>query len=232
MTSLSIDDIKVARFGLPVVRKASLKAKPGEISVLLGSNGAGKTTLLEAVSGVIPAQEGNIRLDDRDLARMSPGARARAGLAHVEQGRKVFGEMSVEENLSVAQNPASELSEAYDLFPELLQRRDAKAAVLSGGEQQMVVIARAIVGQPTVIMIDEMSMGLAPVVFRRLIKSVRSLADAGKAIILVEQFATLALSIGNRCYVLRRGEVVYDGECAPLLQDPQRLHHLYLGDRN
>jgi branched-chain amino acid transport system ATP-binding protein len=230
MTTLSINGLVVNRSGIPVVRGVDLEAKSGEISVLLGSNGAGKTTLLESLSGIIPVAAGSVTLDGIALVKLRPGIRARAGLSHVEQGRTVFSEMTTEENLLVALNPAAELQEAYDLFPELLQRRDIRAGMLSGGEQQMLVIARSIVNRPKVIMIDEMSSGLAPVVVGRLMRAVRRLADKGMAVLLVEQFAALALAIGNRAYVLRRGQIVYDGGCDALARDPAHLHRLYLGD--
>ena len=230
MTTLSVKGLVVNRAGLPVVRGIDFEARSGEISVLLGSNGAGKTTLLESLSGIIPAALGTIELDGTDLARLRPGTRARAGLSHVEQGRTVFSEMTTEENLKVALHPDADLDEAYNLFPELLQRRDVKAGMLSGGEQQMVVIARSLVSRPKVIMIDEMSSGLAPVVVGRLMTAVRGLADSGMAVVLVEQFATLALAIGSRAYVIRRGEMVYDGGCEVLARDPAHLHRLYLGE--
>jgi branched-chain amino acid transport system ATP-binding protein len=230
MTTLSIKALEVDRSGISVIRGVDLEAKSGEISVLLGSNGAGTTTLLESLSGIIPVRAGSINLDDAKLARQRPGMRAKAGLSHVEQGRTVFSEMTTEENLKVALHPDADLDEAYDLFPELLQRRTIKAGMLSGGEQQMVVIARSIVNRPRVMMIDEMSSGLAPVIVSRLMKAVRQLADNGMAMVLVEQFAALALAIGNRAYVLRRGQVVYDGGCEALARDPAHLHRLYLGD--
>ncbi|PSJ56470.1 ABC transporter ATP-binding protein [Pseudaminobacter soli (ex Li et al. 2025)] len=229
MTLLEVKGLIVNRSGVPVVRGIDLVARSGEISVVLGSNGAGKTTTLEGLSGIIPAS-GEIVLDNASIAGASAGKRARAGLRHVEQGRTVFPEMTTEENLKVALHPDASLGEAYELFPELVQRRDVKAGMLSGGEQQMLVIARALVGRPKVIMVDEMSSGLAPVVVNRLMSGVRKLADGGMAVVLVEQFATLALGIGDRAYVLRRGQVVYDGGCAELARDPKRLHHLYLGD--
>ncbi|PWE54274.1 ABC transporter ATP-binding protein [Metarhizobium album] len=230
MTTFSIKGLHVDRASIPVIRGIDLQAGSGEISVVLGSNGAGKTTMLESLSGIIPAKSGSIALDDRQLLKLRAGARAKAGLSHVEQGRTVFSEMTTEENLKVALHPDADLKEAYDLFPELLQRRDVKAGMLSGGEQQMVVIARSIVNRPRVIMIDEMSSGLAPVIVSRLMRAVRQLADDGMAVVLVEQFAALALAIGNRAYVLRRGQVVYDGGCEALAKDPAHLHKLYLGD--
>lgn len=230
MTRLSIKDLHVDRGGIPVIRGVDFEAEAGEISVLLGSNGAGKTTLLESLSGIIPARSGTIELGGIALARLRPGARAKAGLSHVEQGRTVFPAMTTEENLKVALHPDADLGQAYDLFPELLQRRSIKAGMLSGGEQQMVVIARSIVSRPCTVMIDEMSAGLAPVIVSRLMKAVRRLADAGMSVVLVEQFAALALAIGNRAYVLRRGRMVYDGGCDTLIRDPALLHRLYLGD--
>ncbi|WP_267548886.1 ABC transporter ATP-binding protein [Rhizobium rhizogenes] len=230
MTALSIKSLVVNRSGIPVVRGVDLAVSSGEISVLLGSNGAGKTTLLESLSGIIPAAAGSASLDGSELLKLRAGLRARAGISHVEQGRTVFPEMTTEENLKVALDPSADLEAAYDLFPELRQRRDIKASMLSGGEQQMLVIARSLLTRPKVIMIDEMSSGLAPVIVSRLMRAVRQLADAGMAVILVEQFAALALAIGDRAYVLRRGGVVYDGDCATLANDPAQLHRLYLGD--
>lgn len=230
MITFSIGALQVDRSGIPVIRGVDLEAKGGEISVLLGSNGAGKTTFLESLSGIIPVRSGFINLDGVELAKLRPGARAKAGLSHVEQGRTVFPAMTTEENLKVALHPDADLKEAYDLFPELLQRRNVEAGMLSGGEQQMVVIARSIVNRPRVILIDEMSSGLAPVIVSRLMRAVRQLADDGIAVVLVEQFAALALAIGNRAYVLRRGQIVYDGDCAALARDPAHLHRLYLGD--
>nr|WP_298103203.1 ABC transporter ATP-binding protein [uncultured Shinella sp.] len=230
MTTFSIGALQVDRSGIPVIRGVDLEAKGGEISVLLGSNGAGKTTFLESLSGITPVRSGFINLDGAELAKLRPGARAKAGLSHVEQGRTVFPAMTTEENLKVALHPDADLKEAYDLFPELLQRRNVEAGMLSGGEQQMVVIARSIVNRPRVILIDEMSSGLAPVIVSRLMRAVRQLTDDGMAVVLVEQFAALALAIGNRAYVLRRGQIVYDGDCAALAKDPAHLHRLYLGD--
>ncbi|MFN7168748.1 MAG: ABC transporter ATP-binding protein [Pannonibacter sp.] len=228
--TLDVSGLVINRAGLPVVRGVSLSAQKGQISVLLGANGAGKTTLLEGLSGIIQTSGGDIVLDGRSVTAARAGERARAGLSHVEQGRTVFRQLSTEENLLVGMAPGADLADAYDLFPELLNRRGVRAGLLSGGEQQMLVIARSLLTRPEVILIDEMSAGLAPVVVQRLMAAVRRLADAGLAILLVEQFAALALRIADHAYVMRRGELVYDGLPQPLLDDPDRLHHLYLGD--
>jgi len=229
VSALIVANLVVDRAGLPVVRGASLRAKLGSVSVLLGANGAGKTTLLEGLSGITPVSGGAIELDGEAIQSLRPGARALRGLAHVEQGRTVFQGLTADENLRAASRRA-DLKLAYDLFPELEKRRDVRAGLLSGGEQQMLVIARALLTNPKILMIDEMSAGLAPVVVARLMSAVRRLADHGLAVLLVEQFAALALSIGDRAYVLRRGQIVYDGECGALAGSPEVLHRLYLGE--
>lgn len=229
MTRFAVESVSVDRAHLPVVREVGVVAESGSISVLLGSNGAGKTTLLEGLSGVIPVAGGRITLDGIALHKARPDVRARAGLAHIEQGRTVFRQLTTEENLLVGVGAEMSLGYAFDLFPELLQRRHVLAGLLSGGEQQMLVIARALLGRPKVLLIDEMSAGLAPIIVARLMKTVRDLADQGLAVLLVEQFAALALSIGDRAYVLRRGSMVFEGSCAELRGDGERLHQLYLG---
>jgi branched-chain amino acid transport system ATP-binding protein len=229
MTKLVVSELRVDRAHLPVVREVSLAVESGQISVLLGANGAGKTTLLEGLSGIIPVAGGAIEIDGHDLHRARPGARVAAGLAHVEQGRTVFRQLTTDENLRAGARAASDVADAYQLFPELQPRRDVPAGLLSGGEQQMLVIARALAGRPKILLIDEMSAGLAPTIVRRLMATVRRLADQGLAVVLVEQFAVLALGVGDRAYVLRRGKIVYDGACVALRDAPDMLHQLYLG---
>ena len=229
MSALKVTDLVVNRVGLPVVRNANIMVEPGRVTVLLGANGAGKTTLLEGLSGVTPVAAGAIELDGEVIHGMRPGARALRGLAHVEQGRTVFHTLTTDENLRAAAR-RGDLDRAYGLFPELEKRRTVRAGLLSGGEQQMLVIARALQTRPKTIMIDEMSAGLAPIVVGRLMSAVRRLADEGLAVLLVEQFAALALSIGDRAYVLRRGRIVYDGPCPALARSLDLLHRLYLGD--
>ena len=229
MSALDVADFVVNRGGLPVVRGVALSVAPGGVSVLLGANGAGKTTLLEGLSGITPIAGGRIALAGEAIQTLRPGGRARKGLAHVEQGRTVFRQLTTDENLRAAGRDA-DTAEAYHLFPELEKRRHVRAGLLSGGEQQMLVIARALLTKPKAIMIDEMSAGLAPVVVSRLMAAVRKLADQGLAVLLVEQFAALALAIGDQAYVLRRGRMVYDGDCQTLIAAPDLLHRLYLGD--
>jgi branched-chain amino acid transport system ATP-binding protein len=227
MTALAVNDLVVPRMGSPIVRGVSLGVEPGEITVLLGANGAGKTTLLEAISGVIPATSGSVTLDGRDLLSMSRDRRARIGLSHVEQGRTVFPDLTVEENLAVVTR--SSCDDLFEMFPSLAKRRSSRAGLLSGGEQQMLVIARALATDPQMLMIDEMSLGLAPIIVSQLVPMVAGLAERGIGVLLVEQFAPLALSIGHRAVVMSRGEVAYDGGCRELLDDPNRLREIYLG---
>jgi branched-chain amino acid transport system ATP-binding protein len=229
MSALKVDGLFINRAGLPVVRGVSLVVEPGSVSVLLGANGAGKTTLLEGVSGIAPVASGAIELHGEVIQGLRPGLRARKGLAHVEQGRAVFATLTTDENLRAASRRA-DLGRAYAMFPELEKRRRVRAGLLSGGEQQMLVIARAMLTRPKTIMIDEMSAGLAPIIVGRLMTAMRQLANEGLAVLLVEQFAALALSVGDRAYVLRRGHVVYDGPCPALAQSPDLLHRLYLGE--
>ena len=230
MSALLVKDLVVNRGGLPVVRGASLSVEPGSITVLLGANGAGKTTLLEGISGAIKAAGGSTELLGTRIETLRPNRRARLGLAHVEQGRAVYRELTAEENINVARHPDASADEVFSLFPELVPRRHIRAGLLSGGEQQMLLIGRALASRPKVLLIDEMSLGLAPLIVRRLMLLVRDLAKSGLSILLVEQFATMALAIGDRAYVLRRGEIAYDGGCAELSADPARLHKLYLGE--
>ncbi|MDQ2837647.1 MAG: ATP-binding cassette domain-containing protein [Actinomycetota bacterium] len=219
----------IARDGLPIVREASLRAAPGEITVLLGLNGAGKTTLLEGISGVIPIAAGSVSLNGVRIDRKRPYRRAALGLTHVEQGRSSFTELTTEENLLVASGGRS-VAEAMELFPNLERRRAVRAGLLSGGEQQMLALARAFLRQPQVLLVDELSLGLAPLIVRQLMTSLVELQARGLAILLVEQFAPLALEVGQRVYLLRGGEVVFDGDCAELRADPALLQRLYLGE--
>jgi branched-chain amino acid transport system ATP-binding protein len=221
---LSIEDVSVDRAGLTIVRGASLHVRAGEVVALLGANGAGKTTLLEGISGAVPVTSGRIVLDGERIDRLRPWRRSRRGLGHVEQGRAVFAEMSTLDNLRAA---GRDVEPVFGLFPELRKRADVPAGLLSGGEQQMVVVGRALLTRPRVLLVDEMSLGLAPVVVRRLARAVRELADSGVGVLLVEQFAALALEIADRAHVMVRGGVTQ----AETL-DHEDLRALYLGDKS
>jgi branched-chain amino acid transport system ATP-binding protein len=211
---LELSGVSVARSGLGICREIDLIAEPGQVTVLLGPNGAGKTTLLEAISGVISATAGTIRLAGRELRGLRPDQRARLGLAHVEQGRAVFPDLTVMENLDVGGRGAQ--ARTFALFPELAARRTLRAGLLSGGEQQMLVIARALARRPTMLLLDELSLGLAPIVLRRLMPVVRTLADDGVGVLLVEQYAVLALEISDRAYLLRNGRIAANPDLGPV----------------
>jgi branched-chain amino acid transport system ATP-binding protein len=227
---LSLSNVTIERAGLAVVRWVSLEVAAGQVTVLLGANGAGKTTLLEGVSGATRVRSGTVTLGGKRIERLRAWRRARLGVAHVEQNRTVFRELSVTDNLRAGCRDGGSIEEAFELFPALRKQSRVAAGLLSGGEQQMLVISRALLGRPKVLLIDEMSLGLAPVVLDRLTAAVRDLADGGAAVLLVEQFATLALSIADHAYVLAKGEVVFDGDGDALLGDEDRLRALYLGE--
>lgn len=231
-SGLCVRGLRVDRGASPIVRNVSLTAPPAAVTVVLGSNGAGKTTLLEALSGIIPAAEGTVELHGTEIAGRSRRERALAGLGHVEQGRQVFPELTTAENLRAAADDEAAVEQGFALFPELAQRRDVAAGMLSGGEQQMLVLARALARSPEILMVDEMSLGLAPKITQRLIETMRRLADErGVGVLLIEQYASLALAIGDHAYVLGQGEMVYDGPCRPLIDEPEVLRAAYLGHR-
>ncbi|TDD93053.1 ABC transporter ATP-binding protein [Actinomadura rubrisoli] len=227
--ALALEGVAVNRADVPVIHDVTLDAAPGEVTVILGANGAGKTTLMDGIAGLAPVKSGTIRLDGTAIEKLAPYRRARAGLGYVEQARTTFRTLTVEQNLLVSQSGGGELATAYKLFPELDKRRNLQAGFLSGGEQQMVVLGRALVSEPKVILIDEMSLGLAPMVVRRLMATIGELAGMGIAVVLIEQFANLALEVGTRAHVLRKGGVVFSGPCSELRGDDERLHRLYFG---
>ncbi|MGH9044608.1 MAG: ABC transporter ATP-binding protein [Acidimicrobiales bacterium] len=229
MGLLNVREVTIEREGLPIIRDVSLEAEAGAITVLLGSNGVGKTTLLEGISGIIPLRSGSVELDGVRIDQKAPYRRAKLGVGHVEQGRTVFPELTTEENLLAAGN-RPDLTEVFDLFPALKTRRGVPGGRLSGGEQQMLVLGRAFLRKPKVLLLDELSLGLAPLVLEILMASVVRLAESGLAILLVEQFADLALDVGKTAYVLRAGKVVFKGPCSELRQTEGLLQSLYLGE--
>ena len=227
-SELIVTGLSAKRGGLTVVRDVALRCPAGQVTVLLGANGAGKSTLLDAIAGVIPLAAGSVTLDGQPIHRLPRDQRAKRGLSYVEQGRTTFGELTVLENLSVVAEDQEGIDAAFALFPELVPRRGVPAHNLSGGEQQMLVLARSLVRNPGVLMIDEMSQGLAPVIVKRLLPVVQQAAARGIAVLLVEQFANLALQIGQHAYVMTVGQVVLDGPCADLLARPDAVREAYI----
>ncbi|MFD0886154.1 ABC transporter ATP-binding protein [Streptosporangium algeriense] len=226
---LSLKDVNINRGDTPIVHDVSLTVAPGTVTVVLGANGAGKTTLMDGIAGLAPVTSGTIQLDGAPIEKLPVYKRAQAGLGYVEQARTVFRTLTVEQNLLVSRSGKGDAEKVYELFPELQKRRTLQAGHLSGGEQQMLVLGRALISDPKIILIDEMSLGLAPVVVRRLMHAVKDLVGLGIAVLLIEQFANLALEIGANAYVLRKGRVVFDGPCDEIRGDSERLHEFYFG---
>ena len=223
---LAVRDLAVARGGVPVVRGVTFDVSASEVMAIVGPNGSGKTSMLEAVSGVVRASRGSVTLRGSDITRQSRRRRNCLGLGHVRQGRAVFTELSVEENLLVASH---DTDRAYEMFPELRARSRTRARELSGGEQQMLVLARALIARPSCLMIDEISLGLAPTVVRRLTGVVKDAAQAGTAVLLVEQFTSVALAVADVVMVLVRGKTVLHERADVLAKDPTILQRAYLG---
>jgi branched-chain amino acid transport system ATP-binding protein len=231
---LSLRGLTVARGGRAVVRDVSLEIAAGEVTALLGPNGAGKSSLVLAVGGVLRAQSGSVMLDGQDFVRRRPERIRRAGIAIVPEGRRLLSELTVEDNIRVAtyslprEQAASGRKRALTLFPELEKLLGSPARSLSGGEQQMLVLAQALVSQPRFVCIDELSLGLAPVIVQRLIPVIRSVAESGIGVLLIEQFATVALGLANRAYVMEGGQLQYSGLASELREQPELLHSAYL----
>ena len=215
----------------PVLRSIDLTVGTLEIVGLLGANGAGKSTLLRAISGTLPVSSGEVRLAGRSLSGMKPWDRVRSGLVHVPEGRHVFGAMTVRENLDVAglvRRPSRSVDDVFDLFPRLHERERQAAGSLSGGEQQMLAIGRAMMTSPAVLVIDEMSAGLAPIFVEQLVLGLTRIRDAGTAVLLVEQSPHFVSDVIDRAYLLEGGRIVGSGTLAEL-GGADRLADLYLG---
>ena len=232
MTALmSCEGLTVGYAKLAVARDLKLAMEPGQVTAILGPNGAGKTTLLLTLAGFIPALAGSISIGGAPVKRMSPQRMNGAGVVLVPDNRALFTQLNPVENLRLAARPgALKPDEALDLFPGLKQRAKVRAGMLSGGEQQMLALARALVQGPRILLIDEMSMGLAPVIVEQLVPIVRRVADdTGAAVVLVEQHVRLALEVADRAMVLVHGSVVLDDDAATLQSNPALLEEAYLG---
>jgi branched-chain amino acid transport system ATP-binding protein len=236
MSLLRLEHLQVSYGGIRAVKGIDLEVAAGELVCLIGANGAGKTTTLKAVTGLVRAAGGRILYEGQDISGLRVHEIARRGLALVPEGRGVFAQLTIEENLAMgaysrSDRPgvAADVERAFTLFPRLKERRSQTAGTLSGGEQQMLAIARALMGRPKLLLLDEPSMGLAPLMVERIFEVIRDIAAEGVTLLLVEQNARLALETSHRGYVLEGGLVSISGEARKLLGDP-RIREAYLGE--
>ena len=234
---LSVEGIDVFYGSVQALRGVSLRVEDGEMVSLLGANGAGKTTTLRTISGLLTPRGGQIRFGDREVAGLSAQKVVRLGISHLPEGRELFPELTVLENLRLGHwsrrreraKREERTEEMLDLFPRLRERSDQAAGTMSGGEQQMLAAARALMCQPDLLLVDELSLGLAPIVVTQLFDAISAVNERGTAVLLVEQFVHLALQHTSRAYVLAKGEVVLEGPSSDLLASPD-LMSAYLGE--
>jgi len=235
MTALKIQDLKVGYKRNEVIHGIDIRVDAGERVALLGANGAGKSTILKTISGLLNPTVGSITFDGDDITGAKAAAVVEKGIIHVPEGRRVFPALTVEENLRVANyrkgsdNLVAGLNDAYAAFPDLANRKDQPAGLLSGGQQQMLSLSRAIIARPRLLLIDEMSLGLAPVLVKEFYNTLGSLFSEDVTLLLVEQNAGLALAHCSRFYVIRNGEVALEGNSEDYRDDPTKLQSAYLG---
>ena len=234
MSVLALEGLTAGYEEAPVIRELDLEVGEGEVVALLGVNGAGKTTTLRAISGIVHPIAGRIELDGRDLAGVSISGRAKLGIAHVPESRGLFFGLTVAEHFRLGhRGERLDAEAAYGYFPALSELRDRRCGLLSGGEQQMLAVARALARRPHLLLLDELSLGLAPLIVERLLPVVKEYAtDTGCAVLLVEQHIQLALTIADRGYVLSRGEVVLHDRAEALRRNRDLLMASYFGERS
>jgi len=232
---LEISSLEVGYGGIRAVKGIDLEVREGELVCLIGANGAGKSTTLRAICGLLPARAGSVRYAGDDIAGTQVHELPRKGLVMVPEGRGIFAQLTVEENLAMGAftrndgDVARDLERRYETFPRLKERRAQTAGTLSGGEQQMLAIGRALMARPRLLLLDEPSMGLAPRLVAKIFEIVREIAREGVTILLVEQNARLALEVASRGYVMESGNITLVGESAALLADP-KVREAYLGE--
>lgn len=231
---LDLQEINVSYGGIQALKKVNLTIKKGEVVTLVGANGAGKTTTLKAISKMLNPQSGNIIYQGRNINRRQVHEMLKLGLAHCPEGRRILAKQTVFDNLMLGayvrgdKNIKTDISQQFDLFPRLAQRRNQLAGTLSGGEQQMLAIARALMSRPKLLLLDEPSLGLAPGIVKEIFTIIQNLRTTGVTILLVEQNANLALKIADRGYVLEAGSMILTGAASDLIKD-EKVKQAYLG---
>ena len=232
---LRIENLKVNYGMIEAIKGISFTVGDGEIVTLIGANGAGKTTTMHTISGLLRPASGSIFLDDKDITKVPPHEIVKMGLAQVPEGRRIFAEQTVAENLLLGayfrrdkDGIQKDLERVYELFPRLKEREKQRAGTLSGGEQQMLAMGRALMSRPKIMLMDEPSMGLSPLLVREIFRIIRDINNDGTTVLLVEQNAQIALGIADRAYVLETGRIIQEGTGAELLSD-ERVQKAYLG---
>jgi len=232
---LRLTDVNSYYGAIHALRGINAEVRRGEIVTLIGANGAGKTTTLRTISGLLHPRQGSVELDGADISHVPPHELVTRGIGHAPEGRRIFSRLTIYENLlmggftrSKAEND-EQVAHVYELFPRLQERHSQKGGTLSGGEQQMLAIGRALMTRPTVLLLDEPSLGLAPILVQQIFRIIREINDQGMTILLVEQNALQALSIANRGYVLQTGEVVLSGDSKDLMVN-ETVRKAYLGE--
>ncbi|MCD2493232.1 ABC transporter ATP-binding protein [Lacrimispora sp. NSJ-141] len=236
MALLEVKDLQVYYGMIQALKGISFEVGQGEVIALIGANGAGKTTTLHAVTGLLPKKAGMVTLGGKDITKIPPHKIVEMGMAHVPEGRRVFAHLSVYQNLKMGAYIRREKEEfshslemVYQKFPRLKERRNQPAGTLSGGEQQMLAMGRALMSQPKILLMDEPSMGLSPIFVNEIFKIIEEVSAAGTTVLLVEQNAKKALSIADRAYVLETGNIVLSGNAGELLND-ESIKKAYLGE--
>lgn len=236
MAMLEVSNLKVNYGMIQAIKGISFKVEEGEIIALIGANGAGKTTTLHTVSGLLKAREGSILFNGKELTKTQPHKIVEMGMAHVPEGRRIFQQLTVYENLilgaytrSDKKEIAENLEMIYKRFPRLEERKKQIAGTLSGGEQQMLAMGRALISNPKIVLMDEPSMGLSPLLVSEIFDIIQSINKSGTTVLLVEQNAKKALSIANRAYVLETGKIVLEGDAKELMNNDQ-IKKAYLGE--
>ena len=235
MAMLEVRDLNVYFGVIQAIKNISFDVDAGEVVALIGANGAGKTTTLHTVTGLLPAASGKITLDGVDLGKVPAHKIVSMGMAHVPEGRRVFAQLSVYDNLKMGAYTRKDKKEieaslemVFESFPRLKERRNQVAGTLSGGEQQMLAMGRALMSKPRIILMDEPSMGLSPLYVTEIFEIIKKIKSEGTTVLLVEQNANMALSVADRAYVLETGKIIMDGKASDLMND-ERVRKAYLG---